>query len=91
MHPPPWNQNHRFLDWPECCLDLRCACGWSVSYACKLIASRHGNRTFAQVLPRLKCSRCHKSPADIHLVASHHRTLGNGGPEPDWSLPLRVR
>lgn len=88
MHPPPWNPNHRLLDWPDCSLDLACSCGSSVMYPCKLLASRHGNRTFAEVLPRLKCKRCHIVPPEIFLVGGYHRQFGSGGPSPDWSLPL---
>jgi hypothetical protein len=27
----------------------------------------------------------------MYLVAGHHRTFGSGGPDPDWSLPIRLR
>ena len=91
MHPPTWNQNHRLLDWPGCSLDLACAvCGSSTMYPCRLLAQRHGDHTFAAVLPRLKCKKCKKHPQEIYLVAGHHRKLGSGGPGADWSLPLRV-
>ena len=91
MHPPQWNQNHRLLDWPDCTLDLACAsCGCSSQPSCKLLAGRHGNRTFAEVLPRLKCAKCRRPPVEVYLVAGHHRKL-MPGPDPDWSLPLRIR
>lgn len=91
MHPPPWNQNHRLMDWPGCSIELRCpGCTATCMYPCKLLASQHGNRTFVDVLPRLVCKRCRLHPAEIYLVAGHHRNFGSGGPGPDWSLPLRV-
>jgi hypothetical protein len=91
MHPPSWNQNHRLMDWPDCCLDLHCACGYAVVYACKLLATNHGNRTFADIVPRLRCQRCGNPPPAVYLVAGFHRTFGAGGPPPDWSLPLVFR
>ncbi len=90
LHVPQWNRNHRLLDWPGCSIELRCGCGLSSMYPCKLMASRHGNRTFADALPRLRCKQCKESPAELYLVAGHHRTFGSGGPGPDWSLPLRA-
>ncbi len=44
-------------------------------YACKLLASKYRNRTFVDVLPRLKCRRCRLALSEIYLVAGHHRTL----------------
>ena len=80
--PPAWNQNQRLLEWPECTLDLSCTCGFSSGYPCKLLAARHGNRTFADLLPRLKCRVCRSAPAEIFLVAGHQRQL-RPGPNPD--------
>ena len=91
MHPPVWNQSHRLLDWSGCSLDLACSCGSSVMYPCKLLAQRHGNRTFVDVVPRLVCKQCRKRPSIVYLVAGFHRTIGHGGPQPDWSLPLTFR
>lgn len=91
-HPPHWNQNDRLLEWPECILDLSCAsCRSSCGYPCKLLAQRHGNRTFVDVVPRLRCKQCGKPPHEVYLVAGHHRTFRSGGPPPDWSLPLVIR
>ena len=90
-HPPAWHQTQRLLEWPGCSIEARCGCGSSSSYPCKLMASRHGNGTFVDILQRLKCSRCKAPPAEMYLVAGHHRTFGSGGPDPDWSLPIRLR
>ena len=54
------------------------------------MAERHGKRTFADVLSRLRCKQRKKSSAELYLVADHHRTFSSGGPPPDWSLPLRA-
>ena len=91
MHPPRWYQGHYLLDWPDCWIEVRCRCGSSISYPCKLMASKHGNRQFQDVLPRLKCKKCRSAPEETYLVAGHHRTFGSGGPEPDWSVPIRIR
>jgi hypothetical protein len=90
MHPPRWYPQHRLMDWPDCNLDLQCSCGaGTTTYPCKLLASRHGNRTFADVLPRLRCKRCGQAPREIYLVAGFQREIAPG-PDPDWSLPLRL-
>ena len=88
MHPPPWNQNHRLLDWPDCWLELRCVCPHVSLYPCKLMAKHHGNRTFAEVLGRVTCSKCRRRPFSVYLCAGAHRTKGHGGPAPDWAIQL---
>jgi hypothetical protein len=90
-HPPAWCQTQRLLEWPGCSIEARCGCGSSSSYPCKLMASRYGNGTFVDILQRLRCSRCKAAPNAMYLVAGHHRTFGSGGPDPDWSLPIRLR
>ncbi len=53
----------------------------------RLLIEQHGDRTFAEVLARLKCKSCRQAPAPVYLVAGHQRTFCYGGP-PDWSLEL---
>ena len=88
-HPPTWRRGQRLLEWPDCCIEVRCGCGSASMTPCKLMALQHGNRTFAEVLGRLRCKRCRAAPKETYLVAGHHRTFGSGGPPPDWSLPIR--
>lgn len=89
MHPPTFRPQQRLMDWPDCSLEMRCpACNTITLYPTKLLASRHGNRTFADVLGRMKCKRCAVAPAAVYLCAGH-RTR-NGGPDPDWAVELRA-
>ena len=87
LHPPAFLPSQRLLDWPECRLEMRCgACGSTVLFPTKLLAERHGNKTFSEVLGRVKCRRCGKPPESVYLCAGH-RTQ-HGGPAADWSIEL---
>ncbi len=87
MHPPAFHLSQRLLDWPECRLEMRCGvCGSTVLFPTKLLAQRHGNQTFSEVLGRMKCGRCCKPPVSVYLCAGH-RTR-NGGPPADWAIEL---
>ena len=88
MHPPPFRRDHRLSDWPDCHLEVRCCKGTTI-YPLRLLAERHGNRTFADLLARLRCSRCGGRPAPIYLCAGQHRA-GDGtiGITPDWAIEL---
>jgi hypothetical protein len=88
MHPPPFRISQRLLDWPDCWIELRCICPNVSVYPCKLMAKRHGNRTFGDVIGRVKCGKCSRRPFSIYLCASAHRIKANGGPSPDWSIQL---
>ena len=87
FHPPAFLPSQRLLDWPKCGLEMRCAaCKSTVIYPTKLLAERFGNRTFGEVLGRMKCKRCAVAPESVYLCAGH-RTR-NGGPPADWSIQL---
>lgn len=88
MHPPAFRLSQRLLDWPNCRIEMRCgACGSTVLSPTKLLAERHGNQTFAEVLGRIKCRRCGIPPESVFLCAGN-RTQ-HGGPPPDWAIELR--
>jgi hypothetical protein len=54
----------------------------------RLLAKKYGNRTFAEILPRLRCEQCERppAPAPVYLCAGH-RVLCFGAP-PDWAIEL---
>ena len=85
MHPLPFNPHQRLSDWPDCRLEVRC-CKGVVIYPVRLIAEQHGDRTFAAVLARLRCSRCGSRPAPVYLCAGHRSFCG--GADPDWAVEL---
>src|ERR1051326_4653958 len=85
MHPPPFRPDHHLSDWPDCRLELWC-CKGTVGYPDKLLIQRNGDRTFAEVLNRLRCSACGGKPAPVYLCAGH-REHGNGAP-PYWAVEL---
>ena len=87
LHPPTFRVSHRLLDWPNCRLEMRCgSCRNVVLSPTKLIAERHGNRMFSDVLGRIKCQRCGSPPESVFLCAGL-RTR-NGGAPADWSIEL---
>jgi hypothetical protein len=89
MHPPVFRRDHRLRDWPGCWLELRSPrCRNTVVAATKMLMSRHGNRTFDEVLGRLRCQKCRVPPAPVFLCATPHRNGGHGGPPPDWAIEL---
>ena len=87
MHPPPFHPDHKLLNWPGCNLELRCRCGTSSNSATWRLAEKHGNRTFREVLAKVKCSRCGAPPVAAYLLAGFHRTHCSGAP-PDWAIEL---
>jgi hypothetical protein len=90
VHPPPFRPNHRLSDWPDCHLEMHCSgCnGRTVITPIKLLIAHHGNVQFADLLPKLRCSKCQNRPAPVFLCASPMRKGGHGGPKPDWALEL---
>ena len=62
MHPPPFRLGQRLSDWPDCCLELHCCRGQPV-FPVRLLIRDHGDRTFAEVLTKLRCKQCRKPPA----------------------------
>lgn len=85
MHPPPFRLTHRLSDWLACNLELTCCRGQSV-YPLRLLVQRHGDRTFAELLPRLRCRQCKSPPAPVYLCAGHRQHC-HGAP-PDWAIEL---
>ena len=89
MHPPDFRPSQRLSDWPDCTLELSCQpCGGRSSHPpVKLLRAELGDRTFEEVLAKLRCTHGHRKPAPVYLVAGHHRTAC-GGPAPDWAIEL---
>jgi len=85
MHPPPFRLDHRLSDWPNCRLELQC-CKGTVVAPVRLLATQHGNVTFAHLLSRLRCGQCRGKPAAVYLCAGHRRNTGGGGA--DWAIEL---
>ena len=87
MHPPPFCQTHPLSEWPDCTVEIACRCGRSAKAPVRLLRERHGDPTFAELVPRLRCQGCGAPPAPVYLVAGQHRNT-HGGPPPDWSVLL---
>jgi hypothetical protein len=86
MHPPPFRLSQKLSDWPACSLELNCCKGRGV-YPLRLMMRELSDRTFARVLPQLRCRTCGKPPAPVYLCAGH-REGGNLGSPPDWAIEL---
>ena len=87
MHPPHFTPQQRLSDWPQCIVELRCCTGIH-PIPVRMLLAKHGDLTFAELISKLRCSKCRKPAAPIYLNASNHRTHC-GGPPPDWSIELR--
>jgi hypothetical protein len=85
MHPPPFRLAHHLSDWPDCSLELHC-CQGTKNLPLRLLATNHGDRSFAEILPPLRCKRCNRPPAPVYLCAGH-REHNNGAPA-DWAIEL---
>ena len=85
MHPPPFRLAHHLSDWPDCNLELHCCQGTTI-LPLRLLATKRGDRSFAEILPRLRCKRCNRPPAPVYLCAGH-REHNNGAPA-DWAIEL---
>jgi len=85
MHPPPFRLAHRLSDWPDCRLELHCCQGATI-FPLRLLAADRGDRTFAEILPRLRCKHCKRPPAPVYLCAGH-REHNHGAPA-DWAIEL---
>jgi len=54
LHPPTFSLDHTVLDWPGCCLGVRCPCSPRMTQMpMRLLAEQHGNRPFRAVLVAL--------------------------------------
>ena len=87
MHLPAFHLTHRLSDWRRCVFELRCPCSPRMVMLPVRMLLEHGDRTFAAVLARLRCSKCRGKPAPVYLVAGHTRSFVHG-PPPDWSVEL---
>lgn len=85
MHPPPFRTDHRLSDWPACRLELNCCRGQTI-VPLRLLATQYGDPTFAEILRRLRCSRCRGSPAPVYLCAGPRQH--NHGAPADWAIEL---
>jgi hypothetical protein len=81
----PVGMHPALIDWPACRLELNCCRGQSV-LPVRLLLRDHGDRTFGQVLSRLRCQKCRKPPAPVYLCAGH-REFTMGAPA-DWAIEL---
>jgi len=52
----------------------------------RLLLRDYGDRTFGQVLAKLRCQKCRKRPAPVFLCAGH-RGFTMGAPA-DWAIEL---
>ncbi len=90
MHPPRFLQSHLLSDWPECFLEMRCR--WCherrMAVAVKGLMRWHGNKTFAEVLARLRCKFCRRTPASVRLLAS--KPSGEDSAATGWTLELTL-
>jgi hypothetical protein len=85
VHPPPFRLGHRLSDWPACGLELHC-CKGVVIWPVRLLATKHGDLTFGQVIARLRCERCGGRPAQVYLCAGHRVHVS--GAAADWAIEL---
>ena len=82
-----FRRDQRLSDWPMCCVEARCpACGrCSIAPTRLLLAG--GDRTFADLAERLKCSACDAKPAPVYLCSGHNRR-GGKGISPNWAVEM---
>jgi hypothetical protein len=88
--PPPFRLEHRLSAWPDCRLELKCCRGATI-LPVRLLAQDYGDRTFAELLRRLRCAKCKRPPAPVYLCAGHREH--NHGAAADWAIelvPVRV-
>ena len=87
MHPPKFSFEQRLSDWPACALELTC-CKGILLIPVPLLLRQHGDRTFNDLLQRLRCDRCGRLPAPVYLCASHFRKGNSLGTTADWAVEL---
>jgi hypothetical protein len=89
MHPPPFLVSHMLSAWAECSLEIYCErCERRrMTIAVKGLTSWYGNRTFAEVLSRLRCKYCRRSPAAVYLYASQ-AIAADEEPAAHWTLEI---
>lgn len=87
VYPPAFRITQRLLDWPRCWVEFTCPCGMKVMHPTRLLAAKHGNRTFENIFERAKCSLCKSKPMEVWLCAGHHRERGLSS-TPDWAIQI---
>lgn len=89
MHPPEFRPHqHKLSDWPDCSLEIQCCQGATI-VPVRLLATNHGDRLFADMLAKLRCSRCRGRPAPVYLCAGHREH--NDGSPAGWSIEIVPR
>ena len=58
-----------------------------MTIAVKGLLRWYGNRTFAEVLSRLRCKYCRRSPAAVYLHAAQNSAAG-GKPAAHWTFEI---
>jgi hypothetical protein len=85
MHPPAFRHSHYLSDWPSCGVEVICCRGTTV-IPVKMLIRDHGDRTFEDLLSRLRGSRCRGGPKRAYLCAGHREY--SGGAPADWAIEL---
>jgi len=89
MHPPRFLRTHLLSQWPECSLEIGCRrCETrTMTIAVKGLMRWYGNRSFADILDRLRCKYCRRRPTTVRL----HAMRGNDAVSDaltSWSLQI---
>jgi hypothetical protein len=87
MHPRCFSFEQTLSDWPACILELTC-CKGTILMPVRLLLRKHGDRTFNDLLQRLRCEKSGRHPAPIYLCASHFRRGSSLGATADWAVEL---
>jgi hypothetical protein len=89
MHPPRFLYSHRLSDWQECCLQMHCRlCEQrSAVMQVKGLMRWYGNRTFAEILSRLRCQFCRRRPSAVFLKTIRSAD-SNAAQGDQWTLDL---
>jgi len=84
-----FSYHHRLSVWRDYRLEMHCCrCEQrSTSVEVKGLIRWHGDRTFAEILPRLRCMFCRQRPTFVSLcsLTTNDATVKHGGV---WSLHL---
>ncbi len=76
---------------PGLWLEIRCICGVTTFYPCRLLAQERGARTrIRDVLHRLRCRTCTRRPASVALTDDATGGVPGlvGERQPPWKLML---
>jgi hypothetical protein len=72
MHPPKFLRTHLLSQWPECSLEIGCRrCETrTMTIAVKGLMRWYGNRSFADILDRLRCKYRRRRATTVRLHAA---------------------